>query len=156
MSTVAAMLQERVEQSLLHTQFGSHDGQIGKRGPFGTSKFADAIDGVVVIEEQEELPAGLEGIGLTYQLQCMAGIGAEDARVFVRGSMKKVQHTGTRPFDQFSHGPRGWIERVRIAKDIAAQQFKVLAQLAFGIESTPRIIKIDLSQIVQPCVLSCP
>ena len=45
---------------------------------------------------------------------------------------------------------------MRIAKDVAAQQVKVLTQLALGIESTPGIIKIDLSQIVQPCVLSCP
>ena len=44
---------------------------------------------------------------------------------------------------------------MRIAKDALAQQVKMLAQLALGIESTPGIIKIDLSQIVQPCVLSC-
>src|SRR5260370_37405919 len=98
MSTSGALLQERVEESLLHTQFGSHDGQIGKRGPFGTHKFADAIDGVVGIEEQEELPAGLEGIGLTHQLHCMAGIGGEDDCALFSGSMKKVRHNGTRQY----------------------------------------------------------
>src|SRR6266566_8250814 len=125
MSTIPAMLQEREEKRLLHTQVGSHDGQIGKRGPSGTRKFADAIDGVVVIEEQEELPAGLEGIGLPDQLQGLAGIGGEDDGIFVRGSVKKVQHTGARPFDQFRRRSRGGIERVRIAKDMVTQQVKM-------------------------------
>src|ERR1700694_5549811 len=120
MSAMRALIQERVKKSLLHTQFGSYDGQVGKGGTSGTRKFADAIDGVVVIEEQEELPTGLERISLTDQLQSMAGIGGEDDCVFVRGSMKKVQHTGARPFDQFSPRARGGTERVRIAKDAPA------------------------------------
>ena len=68
MSTIRPLLQERAEKSFLHTQVRSHDGQVCKRSTSGTRKFADAIDGVVVVEEQQELPAGLEGISLTDQL----------------------------------------------------------------------------------------
>ena len=35
---------------------------------------------------------------------------------------------------------------MRVAKDMVTQQFKVLTQLALGIEPTARIIKIDLSR----------
>src|SRR2546423_14239760 len=134
------------------TQFRSHDGQVAVYGTFGTDKFADAIDGVVVIEEQQELTTGSKGIGLTEQPERVAGIGCEDNCVFVGGSAKKLEHKSTRLFDQCGRGSRGWIEGVWVAKDVVAQQFHMFTELALGVKATTGIVEVDMPMLVQATV----
>ncbi len=83
------MIEEREEKGFIHAQLGRRDRQVGERGASGTSELADAVDRVVVIEEEQVLPAGLEGIGLAKQLERVGGIGGEDDGVFAGIGMKK-------------------------------------------------------------------
>src|SRR6266700_4099384 len=130
MRAVPTMIEEREEKGFINAQFGRCDRQVGVGGAPGTSELADAVDGVVVIEEEQVLPAGLEGIGLAEQLERVGGIGGEDDGIFARIGTKKLEHKGTGSFVQFSRGAGGGIERVRIAKHAAAEQIKVRAELA--------------------------
>ena len=68
--------------------------------------------------------------------------------------MKKSEHKGTRMLDQCGRCSRGWIERVWVAKDVVAQEFHMLTELAFGIESASGIVEIDMPLFVQAAVLS--
>src|SRR6266542_1844567 len=123
------LLKKRTEQSFIATKFWRDHGQVGHRSSFCPRELADAVDGIVVIEQEQKLPTRTKGIRLTDQLEGVCGIGGENDRVFVRGSMKKFEDEGSRPFVQFGHGAGGRIERVRVPKYMTTQQVNMFAQL---------------------------
>ncbi len=71
-------------------------------------ELADAIDGVVVVKGQQVMPAG-EGIGLADQLERAAGVGREDAQVFLGVGVEELEHVFARAFDQFGGGQGGGV-----------------------------------------------
>src|SRR5713226_4639413 len=155
-SAVPAVIEEREEKGFIHAQLGRRDRQVGVRGAPGTRELADAVDGVVVIEEEQVLPSRLEGIGLAQQLERVGGIGGEDDGVFARIGMKKLEYNGAGSFVQSGRGAGGRTERVRIAKHAAAQQFKVLAELALGVQPASGVVQVDMVQFVQASIFSGP
>lgn len=58
----------------------------------GPVEFADTVDRVVIVEGQKELVPGLEGIGLSDQLQSVARIGGEDDAVLTGRSVEELEN----------------------------------------------------------------
>ena len=100
---VATLLGEApggVQQRFRDPHLRRSDRNIGGPRPVGPVEFADAVDRVVIVEGQEELVPGLEGIGLSYQLQSVARIGGEDDAVLTGRSVEELENVLPRLLDE--------------------------------------------------------
>ena len=98
------------------------------------------------------MPAG-EGIGLAHQLERAAGVGREDAQVFLGVGVEEFEHVLARVLHQFGGSQGGGVGGVRVAEDMFAEQLLVLADLRFGIQPAAGVIQIDVLGQVEPGIL---
>ena len=57
---------------------------------------------------------------------------------------EEVEHGRARLLDELGHRRRRRVLRVRVAEDVAPQQFDVLGQLRLGVEAAAGVVEIDL------------
>src|SRR5262249_60545703 len=100
--------------------FGDFKWHVADGRAFGARKLANTVHRVMVVDTEQVMPVGREGIGLPDQAQGAAGVGGEDHRVFVRRRVEERENEGARLLVQLGHGLRSGIGRVRVAEYPAA------------------------------------
>jgi hypothetical protein len=98
------------QQRLVHTQVGRLARDVRRLGASGARELADAVDGVVVVEGEQEAISRTERIGLADESQRARRIRREDGDVFVGGGPKELEHRVAGPLDERRHRRRGRIE----------------------------------------------
>ena len=141
------------ELGLIGAQFRWRHRNVGDGRAFVARELADAVDGVVIIEGQQVVVAGTEGIRLADQLERAGRVRREDDHVLVGGGVEVAQDVLARLLDTLGHRHRGQVLRVRVAKDAAGEHGDVLAHLRLGVDAPAGIIQVDLPLLIEPRVL---
>lgn len=101
---------------------------------------ADAVDGVVVVGEEEEGGARGEREGLRDELDGGRGVGGEDEAVLGRVGVEVAQDCAARGVD-LRRGHRGRrVGRVRVAQAVRAQEGLVVVQDRLRVQTRPRVV----------------
>jgi hypothetical protein len=117
------------KQLRVDAQVGRLARHVGRLGAAGARELADPVDGVVVVEGEQEAVTAAERVRLADQAQRAGRVRGEDRDVLVRCGAEGVEHGCTHVLDQLGHRRRGRVERVRVAKDVRSQQLDVLGEL---------------------------
>ncbi len=144
--------QQGVHGRLIDAQLRARQRRISHGGPSGLREFPDAVHRVVVVGRQQQSPARCKRIGLAHQFQRARGVQREDGGVVAR-AVEIRQYRRARLFHAARHFHGAGAHRMRIAKDVFGEHFRVLAHLPCGMQAGTGVVEIDLALRVEPPVL---
>ena len=137
------------QQTLVDAQLRRLARNVGRLGAARSRELADAVDGIVVVEGEQEAVAGVERIGLADETQRAGRVRREDRDVLVPGGAEELEYRLARLLDELRHRRRRRVERVRVAEDVASQQIEVLGELRLGVEAGTGVVEIDVAARVK-------
>lgn len=143
-----------IDAGLVSAHAGRQDGQVGDGGAAGKGEFADAVDGVVIVEGEEVTAALAEGVGFAHQFEGAAGIGGEDDDVLGGVGMEEAQDGFAGAIDAPGGGCRGGVGGMRVAENAGAQHLVLGVDLALGVESAAGVVEVDLPGEVKAGVIA--
>ena len=115
-----------VEDGLVDPHVGQGERDVSDGSLFRPSEFADAVDGVVVVERQQIALARAEGVGFSDQLERIRRIGGKDGRVVLGRGVEVGEDLVAGAFDDFGHRRGGRVVGVRVAENVGFEQVPVL------------------------------
>ena len=137
------------QQALVHAQIGRDARHVGRLRAPGAGELADAVDRIVVVEGEQEAIAGAERVGLADEPQRAGRVGREDRDVLLRGGFEELEHARSGALQHLGARSRGWVDRVRVAEHVLAQQRHVLDQLRLGVQPAAGVVEVDVAASVQ-------
>ena len=138
------------EQLLVDAQIGRHAWHVSGLGAPCAGELADPVDGVVVVEGEQEPVSGVERVRLADQPQRAGRVRGEDRDVLLGRGVEELQHGRASALDELGARRRGRVDGVRVAEHAALEQPHVLAQLRLGIESAAGVVEVHVAAAVKP------
>ena len=104
-------------------------GQVGDLGAARHRGYADAVDGVVVVGDEQELVARVERVGIRHELAGAARVRREHHHVLVGGGAQEGEDVTASRGGELRRYPGCGVHRVGVAHHVLAEQVLVLGEL---------------------------
>ena len=137
------------QQLLVDAQIGRDARHVRGLGAPGARELADPVDGVVVVEGEQEAVAGVERVRLADEPQRAGGVRGEDRDVLVGRGVEELEHGRAGALDELGARRRGRVDGVRVAEHAALEQPHVLAQLRLGVEPAAGVVEVHVAAAVK-------